>query len=176
MKDKLNIGCGNKTRKGYINLDYNTKAKGIDVTHDLNKIPYPFKDNQFKEVVAENILEHLKDLESVMKEFSRICKNKAVIKIIVPHYNHHMAYTDTDHKRYFTPDTFNKWQPTEVKFSYLHDEEYRIKKIELIPDTYIILGLIITPLRFLPQGILRMLSYFIGNISREIYFELEVIK
>ena len=55
---KLNLGCGKKILKGYINLDC-VKFPGVDKVHNLNKYPWPFKDNEFDEIYCDNILEHL---------------------------------------------------------------------------------------------------------------------
>lgn len=62
---KLHLGCGEDIKEGYINLDF-LKMDGVDVVHNLNKFPYPFEDNQFDEVYASHILEHLDDLAKVM--------------------------------------------------------------------------------------------------------------
>ena len=39
---RLNIGCGKKNKNGYINLDL-LKLPNVDVVHDLNQFPWPFK-------------------------------------------------------------------------------------------------------------------------------------
>ena len=65
-KKKLNFGCGTRIMKGYVNLDI-VKHKGVDVVHDLNKFPYPFKNGEFDEIYARFILEHLGDLVKVMR-------------------------------------------------------------------------------------------------------------
>ncbi|HPC10341.1 MAG TPA: class I SAM-dependent methyltransferase, partial [archaeon] len=64
---KLNIGCGKKILKGYINLDV-VKLPGVDIVHDLNKYPWPFKDNYFDEIYADNVLEHLDDIIKPIEE------------------------------------------------------------------------------------------------------------
>jgi len=46
-KKKLHLGCGKIIKEGYVNLDIQ-KLPGVDVIHDLNKFPYPFKDNSFQ--------------------------------------------------------------------------------------------------------------------------------
>ena len=90
---KLLVGCGRHHREGYVNLDI-AKMPGVDVVHDLDKFPYPFKDNTFSEIVAEHVLEHLADLMSVMREFHRISKQGGIIKIVVPYYHSHGAFQD----------------------------------------------------------------------------------
>ena len=58
---KLNLGCGQNILKDYVNLDA-MKLDGVDVIHDLEKFPWPFKDNTFDEVYTSHTLEHLTDL------------------------------------------------------------------------------------------------------------------
>ncbi len=64
---KLNMGCGKDILRGYINVDLRP-LPGIDVAHDLNRFPYPFKDNTFDEIYCNNILEHLDDIVRIMEE------------------------------------------------------------------------------------------------------------
>ena len=56
--DKLNLGSGNEIKDGFINVDFK-QNKGVDIVHDLNKHPWPFENDTFKEVFAENVIEHL---------------------------------------------------------------------------------------------------------------------
>jgi len=83
---KLNLGCGKDIRRGYLNVDY-FSAKGVDMVLDLNNMPYPFKNNQFDEIVLQDIFEHLENPINVLEEIYRISKNKARIKIRVPHFS-----------------------------------------------------------------------------------------
>lgn len=103
---KLNFGCGEEILKGYTNMDI-LKLKGVDVVHNFNKFPYPFKDNTFDEVYTSHVLEHLEDLTKVMAELKRICKPKAKIKIRVPHFSCGVSYRDPTHKRLFSYFTFD---------------------------------------------------------------------
>ena len=102
---KLNLGCGRDTKKSYVNID-RMKVDGVDVIHDLNKFPYPFKDNTFDEIYCKHILEHLDDFTLVMDELYRISKNNAIIHIRVPFYNSYHAFRDPTHKTFFSYDTF----------------------------------------------------------------------
>ena len=106
MQKKLNLGCGPDIKRGYINLDF-SKFSGVDVIHNLNKYPWPFKNNEFDEVYCSHLLEHLEDLVEVMKEIKRICKDNAKIVIRVPHFSCGVSYRDPTHKRLFSYFTFD---------------------------------------------------------------------
>src|SRR3989344_1973734 len=98
---KLNIGCGDDIRKGFVNLDY-FKLPGVGVVHDLNHFPWPFKENTFDAVYASHVLEHVDDLVKTMREIHRICKNGAEIIIRGPHFSCGVTYRDPTHKRAFS--------------------------------------------------------------------------
>ena len=101
---KLNIGCGKEYIEGWINLDSINVKK--DVKHDLNKIPWPFKDSIFKEVLMKSVLEHLNNPIKIVKEVIRISKKGAKLVIIVPHARSLASVTDIQHKTYFTENSF----------------------------------------------------------------------
>jgi len=77
----LNLGCGSNKLKSegneVIGVDFD-KNVSPDVVWNLNKFPYPFKDSEFDEVVANHSIEHLdysvKDPDDVLKELWRITK------------------------------------------------------------------------------------------------------
>ncbi|PIN90895.1 hypothetical protein COU60_00945 [Candidatus Pacearchaeota archaeon CG10_big_fil_rev_8_21_14_0_10_34_76] len=102
---KLNLGCGEDVKKGYLNIDFE-KFKGVDKLINLNNLPYPFKDNSFDEILMYNILEHLNDPYQIMKEIHRISKPEAIIKIRTPHFSSNNAWGDLQHKRGFNSETF----------------------------------------------------------------------
>ena len=95
---KLNLGSGEFTKEGFVNVDYYS-ISNPDVSHDLNKIPYPFDDNYFELVEADHVLEHLVAPFDVMRELHRICAPGAIIHIRVPHFSR--GFTHADHKRGF---------------------------------------------------------------------------
>ena len=47
-----------------------------DVTHDLNRVPWPFPDGHFRQVLAYDVIEHLDDVRATMEEIYRICRHK----------------------------------------------------------------------------------------------------
>jgi len=97
---KLNLGCWNKPLKWYINLDL-LKLKWVDITHNMEKFPYPFKDNTFDKIFAEHNFEHILEIEKLMREIFRISKNWALVKIKVPYYTCNSSFADPTHKRFF---------------------------------------------------------------------------
>src|SRR3989338_1795234 len=101
---KLNMGCGKDILDGWINLD-RQKGAGIDVVHDLEKYPYPFKDNTFDVILCKSVLEHLWDADRAIRELHRILKKGGILKIHVPYFNAGSAYRTTHHT-FFSKDAF----------------------------------------------------------------------
>ena len=102
---KLNLGCGRKIFEGYVNVD-KFDFDNVDIKHDLEKFPYPFDDDSVEEIILSHILEHIgQDPDTfikILKEFYRICKNQALIKIAVPHPRHDDFISDPTHVRPIT--------------------------------------------------------------------------
>lgn len=104
---KLNLGCGEDYRIGWINLDFRSNVNA-DVKHDLNQIPYPFKKDFFDEILMKMILEHLDNPIAVLKEIIRISRDNAKLTIVVPHAFSYANKTDLQHKTNFTENSFEK--------------------------------------------------------------------
>lgn len=102
---KLHLGCGNIKKKGYLNCDISKKVHP-DIVLDLEK-KLPFKENTIDEIIAEHVLEHVRNLPQLMSELWRICKKDAVLKITVPYFSYVGAFSDPTHVRFFTPFTFD---------------------------------------------------------------------
>lgn len=101
---KLNLGCGNKHKIGYCNIDISNKAK-CDIVYDLSK-GIPFPQCSVKKIVCEHFLEHVEDTIFIMNEMWRVCKNGAKVKIVVPHQSSLMAFADPTHKKIFNEESF----------------------------------------------------------------------
>ena len=101
---KLNLGCGKKIKDGWVNLDI-ANLPGVDVVHDITKLPLPFGDNEFDEVLCEDILEHV-DYIPVLKDIHRILKPGGKVTIRVPHFTSKNNYIDPTHRHRFSIKTF----------------------------------------------------------------------
>lgn len=75
----------------------NVDLYGGDVTHDLNRFPWPWADGSADEVLLHNVLEHLPDTIGVMKELYRVCKGGSEVHIAVPHPRHDDFISDPTH-------------------------------------------------------------------------------
>jgi predicted SAM-dependent methyltransferase len=118
---KLNLGCGNNKKEGYINIDSSKEVKP-DKVWNLEKKPLPFKVNSVDEVLAYHVLEHVQNFIPLMHDLHKICKNGAVIKIRVPFYSAWGQFNDPTHVRFFSPFTFDYFK----KGTYSH--QVKVKK------------------------------------------------
>jgi SAM-dependent methyltransferase len=101
---KVNIGAGTDIRAGYINLD-SKRLPGIDVTHDLEKLPLPFETASVDEVLCLNVLEHV-DLIPLMRDLHRILRPGGRLIAEVPHFSSGAMYSDPTHRNFFSMATF----------------------------------------------------------------------
>jgi predicted SAM-dependent methyltransferase len=83
-KKYLDVGCAGNIHDHFVNLDY-TWTPQIDVCWDITK-QLPFKDSSFEGIFTEHCLEHitLTECKYALKEFFRIIKNNAIVRIVVP--------------------------------------------------------------------------------------------
>lgn len=100
---KLNIGCGQKKKEGYIGID--KEDYGQEYVRDIEKYCLPFSDNSVDEIFCEHTLEHLDNPMFVINEFWRVLKPEGKAIIIVPHKDNPGAYA-LRHKRYYNEYTF----------------------------------------------------------------------
>jgi predicted SAM-dependent methyltransferase len=105
---KLNLGCGNNLKEGYINID--VIDYGGNIIHDLNSFPYPFEDDSFDEIYCSHILEHLENFHKSINELYRISKPNGIIKVFAPFFLNTKYFGDPDHKIPFGIRTFDNYE------------------------------------------------------------------
>ena len=161
----LDLGCGPRSKKeGSIGLD-KRPAPHVDVVHDLNSYPYPFRDNEFDCIEMSHIIEHVEKPLLLLNEVHRITKHGGTVHIITPHYSAQNSYGDFEHLHHFGYITFRTLQTTGL---------FRISKLKLqFPRVYRMIGVGVFA-NLLPQKWERYLSFVLPAVHVEVF--LEVIK
>ncbi|MFA5355030.1 MAG: methyltransferase domain-containing protein [Thermodesulfovibrionales bacterium] len=106
---KLNIGCGNKKKDGFLGVD-KFRTDATDIVADIEET-LPFPDSSIEEIWMDNVIEHIRDIPGLMKEIHRVCMNGAEITIITPHFASLASWRDPTHFHhlsYFSMDHFEK--------------------------------------------------------------------
>lgn len=161
---KLNLGCGEDKKEGYVNVDFSPIVKP-DVAHNLNQFPYPFEPNSFELIEAFHVLEHLDKPFDVMKELHRVLKPGGTLHVKVPHFSRGFTHAEHSHgfdvtfPLYFNP-SFTKSGYFGVHFGLEKMEMHWLAHFHLMP--------------FMGYGItfitlLRSVNYiisFLANVSK----------
>ena len=102
----LDLGSGDGYLKKYLSNDVNLPAgtikptslfeitqmdiqdsHDIDVIHNAEQSPYPFDDQSFDGIVCSELLEHIFNPHTVIKECHRILKTDGIMILTIPNYN-----------------------------------------------------------------------------------------
>jgi len=103
---KLNLGCGNKKKAGFLGVDA-FPCGAADMLCDLSAA-LPFAPSSIDEIWMDNVIEHIHDIPALMREIHRICRDGAHATLITPHFAsadswrdpthvHHLSYFSMDH-------------------------------------------------------------------------------
>jgi len=112
---KLNLGCGNNIKAGYINADRYNNTGNVDLNCDLGNLP--FNDGELDEIFISHVFEHisLNDIYAVVEEWKRVLKPRGNLIMKVPNLEHEVKiWLDT-------PDE-NKWNEVSRIFGGQHHE------------------------------------------------------
>jgi len=126
---KLDLGCGEAKRPGYVGID-RTPAPGVDIVRDIER-GLPFCDNSVVEVNCSHVLEHIQDLIFVMNEIWRVCRPGAIVHVEVPHSGTPQAFQDPTHVRYFNEYSFGYFEEHHrLRGQYGIEAKFRVAKQE----------------------------------------------
>ena len=109
MYKKLNIGCGTKPKENWVNID-KFVPEGLDQIEfgDL-EVGLNYPDESFDEILLDNVIEHLNDIPSSIKEIHRLLIPGGVCTLITPHFSSASSWRDPTHVHhlsYFSFDYF----------------------------------------------------------------------
>lgn len=168
----LNLGSGRKQQTNAVNVDI-VPDTDPDVVHDLNDTPWPFESNRFTEVTAFDVVEHLSDIVRVMEEIHRVCQDRAVVKITVPHYSCANAFTDPTHRHYFGWSSFHYFTGAN-EFSFYTRRRFAHQRTQLMFYPTLMNKLVWRLANRFPQQYERRWAWMFP--AWYLYFELQVVK
>jgi SAM-dependent methyltransferase len=120
----LDVGCGVNKFPGAIGLD-NNPATRADVLADLDRFPYPFRDNSFDQVRAIHVIEHVASVIGAMEEFHRIARPGARVVIATPHYTDFSSFCDPTHRWHLNSYSFRYFGDDHAGFGYYTKARFR---------------------------------------------------
>lgn len=85
MNKFLNLGCGGLNIPGMFNTDID-EWPGLDMVLDASKVPYPFDDETWDEIVNSHMIEHIEHdkILPMFREWLRILKPGGKVFVDVP--------------------------------------------------------------------------------------------
>ena len=98
---KLDCGCGPVKLAGHIGIDC-VKLDNVDFVVNLENEPLPFVDGHFDACYSGSTLEHIRNLDHIINEVSRVLKQGGSFFIHVPYAKSIGAFQDPTHVRFFT--------------------------------------------------------------------------
>ena len=112
----LELGCGNCPNPGAdVHHNIVAHAEYVDIAHDLDVRPWPWKDEEFSKIISTEVFEHLRsDIVDWLGECWRILEPRGLLLIQVPHAGSWTAWADPTHRRAFHDITFDYFDRSTV--------------------------------------------------------------
>lgn len=95
----IDLGPGKSKKRG-IGID-KLNLNNTDIVTDIEEGLTFLDDKSVDKIYSNNLLEHIKNLDTVIKEIHRILKNKGKFYCTVPHFSNPYFYSDPTHVRFF---------------------------------------------------------------------------
>jgi hypothetical protein len=145
----LHVGSGKNFQRGWLNLDADPMWRP-DVVYDLNR-PLP-DDGQvsfetarfgtitlgeecFTEMVAQDVLEHVRDLPAAMTTLLRWLETGGVLKVAVPYELSLGAWSDPTHVRAFNERSFQYFTGWSWYLGW-RTHNFALRKMEFVASPY----------------------------------------
>lgn len=107
---KINLGCGNDIRAGFVNCDMR-QFPGVDRVFNITDLMWPFQSNSAELIVASALFEHVPSLLPVLNECHRVLQNGGELWISGPTPTSKYLWLDVTHVRAFTKHCFDHFDP-----------------------------------------------------------------
>jgi SAM-dependent methyltransferase len=172
----LQMGPGREESFG-IAVD-NLRSVDPDVLVDLNRAPYPFRDDSFDAVYAFSVIEHLDNFFGVFGELHRILKPGGFVALLTPHFSNDGSYIDPSHKLHLSMRSFDYFiEGTDLfaTFGFYSQTRFRIR------ESLLMLEQPWARLPFVQPAANRLSTFYERHLcfvmrARGMYLELEAVK
>jgi SAM-dependent methyltransferase len=101
----VNLGCGNRPLKDFINTDYYNTSHA-DKSFDL-EVGLPFGDGSIDLFYSDNVFEHLRGLLETVDRCYAALKTGGYLVVRTPYFKSKHAFVDPTHVRFFTIQSFD---------------------------------------------------------------------
>ena len=96
----VELGCGRKKKQGRIGID-KVDLTNVDIVADMEKGLSFLPDRSVDQIHCRSVLEHVANLENLLREIVRVLKKNGRAHIFVPHFSNPYYYSDFTHRRFF---------------------------------------------------------------------------
>lgn len=194
LSRKLNVGCGNDVREGWLNIDRNVPAKltgedlanGLFMVGDLGKVDpgaqggrLDLPTSHFEELEMSHVIEHLSNPLQVLEELWRVATPGAKLTIRCPHGSSDDAWEDQTHVRAYFEGSWNAFaQPYywRAHYGYMGDWQPREVVLFLAPAEEWPFLMVPESTNDLPPAELHRMLRQHRNLVREMVVELVAVK
>jgi predicted SAM-dependent methyltransferase len=116
----LNVGCGSKYHKDWVNIDMNSYDQDVLSCNLLKGIPFP--DEHFEVLYHSQVLEHIPKEKAFyfMKECHRVLKKNGIIRVVVPDLENIV----NEYKKHLNENLKNPSIETEANYDWIMLEMY----------------------------------------------------
>ena len=85
---RINLGCGNDVKPGYLNVDFRQTAHEV-LNVDLSRFPWPWADDSAEEILMLDFLEHFGfgQTDTLLSEVWRVLAVDGFVDIQVPDFD-----------------------------------------------------------------------------------------
>lgn len=132
----LELGCGPRQKDDRIGID-RLNLPGVDIVADLEAgLPF-LPDNSVDAIHSKSFLEHVDNLELLMREIARVLKPGGKKHLFVPHFSNPYYYSDYTHQRFFGLYSFQYFSNSQTRFhrrvpNFYHDFGFKVVELDLV--------------------------------------------
>jgi ubiquinone/menaquinone biosynthesis C-methylase UbiE len=111
----LDLGCGDRPHPGRIGID-RLSLPGVDIVADLEEGLHFLPENSIDSIYSKSFLEHIENLDNLMREIWRVLKPNGTKHLFVPHFSNPYFYSDYTHKHFFGLYSFEYFSKNQKHF------------------------------------------------------------